>query len=238
MIEILQQYSPYIISVLIVIIGLVSRSYFQEKGKLMAQIEANKKLVSQTEQIKIIYSKELEEVKKTHQLDISKRKYQYESKKEQYIKFFNLLDNFNMQSTITMQEKLIPIFQEFNKNYLQASTINNRKQENQAITAMSKRLQSVMLESKKELIQLRNETNTIKLIASDKVLYKLGELSEAYDVSSDLADKVVKALPSVVMLGEGEIINKFQNVIEQSSVTILEIKNEIIDIMRDELDEI
>lgn len=142
-----------------------------------------------------------------------------------------------MQSTITMQEKLIPIFQDFNKNFLQASTIN-KKQENHAITVMTKRLQSVLLESKKELIQLRNETNTIKLIASDRVLYKLTELSEAYDVSSDLADKVVKALPSVVMLGENEIIKKFQNVIEDSSAIILEIKNEIIDIMRDELDEI
>jgi hypothetical protein len=238
MIDLIREYSIYIIPLLIVVIGWISKSYYQEKGKLFAQIQANKKLVSQTEEIKIIYSKELEEVKKTHQLEISKRKYQYESKKEQYIKFFNLLDNFNMQSTITMQEKLIPIFQEFNKNFLQASTINNKKQENQAITVMTKSLQSVLLESKKELIQLRNETNTIKLIASDRVLYKLTELSEAYDVSSDLADKVVKALPSVVMLGENEIIKKFQNVIEDSSGIILEIKNEIIYIMRDELDEI
>lgn len=64
MIDLIREYSIYIIPLLIVVIGWISKSYYQEKGKLFAQIQANKKLVSQTEEIKIIYSKELEEVKK------------------------------------------------------------------------------------------------------------------------------------------------------------------------------
>lgn len=74
---------------------LVIRSYFTEKGKLKAQISENKKLTEQVEKIKSKYNKELEEIKKEHQLDISKRKYQYESKKEQCINFFKLLDEFS-----------------------------------------------------------------------------------------------------------------------------------------------
>lgn len=84
-------------------------------------------MISETEKIKSEYNRELENLKKEHQLDISKRKYQYESKKETYFKFFQLIDQFTRENNVKNQENLIPILDEFNRNYLYAASQNNKK---------------------------------------------------------------------------------------------------------------
>ena len=74
---------PYINYLVLTIIGLIAfyaKTYTQERAKRKALIRTNKRLIEETESIK-----------KEHQLDISKRRYQYESKKEQYLKFYKLI---------------------------------------------------------------------------------------------------------------------------------------------------
>lgn len=103
--QFLQDYVVYILLVFLGLIVLAVKAYFQERGKLAALKSENKFLVDETEKIKSHYSKELEELKKDHQLDITKRKYIYESKKEEYLKFFRLLDTFSNQNRNSAQEK-------------------------------------------------------------------------------------------------------------------------------------
>jgi len=63
---------PYLIYIVLGFIGLLAlyiRSFVQESAKISALKRKNKELVEETESIK-----------KNHQLDIEKRKYQYERK--------------------------------------------------------------------------------------------------------------------------------------------------------------
>lgn len=214
------------------------KSYFAERGKLKAQIAENRKLVEQTEAIKSRFNRELEELKKEHQLDITKRKYQYESKKEQYLKFFRLLDEFSNEQNLKTQETFLPILEEFNKNYISAANSNNKKNETNAITVFQKKVQKLMFDANQELTRIKQETNTIRLIASNNILQKLDLLTLAYDKSMDASTKMMKDMLPLMLSNNQEKMKEQQDELEVAAMVINDIRNDIINLMRSELNEI
>lgn len=221
---------PYLIYMIFAFLGLLIlyiKTYTTEKAKMEVLKSENKKLIEETERIK-----------KDFQLEISKRRYQYESKKEQYILFFKLLDQFTNEANKSTQEKLLPILDEFNRNFLNSSSRNNKKGENNATSVMSKKIQRLTFEANESLIKIKQETNTIRLIASDRIIQKLDLLELAYDKNMEQAIKMMNDLPKQMMSNDQYGMKKSQREIEISALVIKEIKDEIIELMRKELDEI
>ena len=221
---------PYLIYMIFAFLGLLIlyiKTYTTEKAKMEVLKSENKKLIEETERIK-----------KDFQLEISKRRYQYESKKEQYILFFKLLDQFTNEANKSTQEKLLPILDEFNRNFLNSSSRNDKKGENNATSVMSKKIQRLTFEANESLIKIKQETNTIRLIASDRIIQKLDLLELAYDKNMEQAIKMMNDLPKQMMSNDQYGMKKSQREIEISASVIKEIKDEIIELMRKELDEI
>lgn len=221
---------PYLIYMIFAFLGLLIlyiKTYTTEKAKMEVLKSENKKLIEETERIK-----------KDFQLEISKRRYQYESKKEQYIIFFKLLDQFTNEANKSTQEKLLPILDEFNRNFLNSSSRNDKKGENNATSVMSKKIQRLTFEANESLIKIKQETNTIRLIASDRIIQKLDLLELAYDKNMEQAIKMMNDLPKQMMSNDQYGMKKSQREIEISALVIKEIKDEIIELMRKELDEI
>lgn len=221
---------PYLIYMIFAFLGLLIlyiKTYTTEKAKMEVLKSENKKLIEETERIK-----------KDFQLEISKRRYQYESKKEQYILFFKLLDQFTNEANKSTQEKLLSILDEFNRNFLNSSSRNDKKGENNATSVMSKKIQRLTFEANESLIKIKQETNTIRLIASDRIIQKLDLLELAYDKNMEQAIKMMNDLPKQMMSNDQYGMKKSQREIEISALVIKEIKDEIIELMRKELDEI
>ena len=221
---------PYLIYMIFAFLGLLIlyiKTYTTEKAKMEVLKSENKKLIEETERIK-----------KDFQLEISKRRYQYESKKEQYILFFKLLDQFTNEANKSTQEKLLPILDEFNRNFLSSSSSNDKKGKNHATSVMSKKIQRLTFEANESLIKIKQETNTIRLIASDRIIQKLDLLELAYDKNMEQAIKMMNDLPKQMMSNDQYGMKKSQREIEISALVIKEIKDEIIELMRKELDEI
>lgn len=225
--DFLVPYINYLVIAFIGLIGLYIKTYTQERAKRKALIRTNKKLMEETESIK-----------KEHQLDISKRRYQYESKKEQYLGFFKMLDKFTNEATLKNQSEMMPILDEFNRNYLNAATQGNKKKENLAVTVMSKKIQKLTSDSYVELTKLKQETNTIRVIASDEILKKLDLLELSYDKLMEQSDKMMSDLPQLMLTGNDARIKEQQKELEISGMVTQSIKNEIIELMRKELNEI
>jgi len=239
--EIIDKLKPYFIYIIFGLIGLLIlflKSFVQEKAKWKALKSENKKLVDETEKIKSQYSRELENLKKEHQLDLSKRKYQYESKKETYFKFFQLIDQFARDNNVKNQENLMHIFDEFNRDYLNAASQNNKKNETNAVTVMSKKIQKLTFDAAQDLMKIKQETNTIRLIASNEILQKLNLLNLAYDKSMEVSNKMMSSLPALMLTNDQEKIKKEQQEVEVSALVINQIKDQIIELMRSELNEI
>lgn len=88
---------PYIHLLVYFLIGLFVlyiKTLIIEKAKRRILIKKNRILTEESENIKSRHNKEIEIIKKEHQLDLEKRKYQYDSKQKEYIAFFKFLDNF------------------------------------------------------------------------------------------------------------------------------------------------
>ncbi len=232
---------PYIHIIIYSLIGLLIlyvRTIIIEKAKIRELLNKNKILTQETEEIKSRFSKEIEEIRKGHQLDIEKRKYQYESKKEQYIQFFKLLDTFSSETNIKMQEQMLPIIDEFNRNYLHAASQNNKKGETDATTTFSKKIQKLMIDSNKEQIRLKIETNTIRVIASDSILQILDSLEYAYGKSFEESTKMMKELQVQMLTKDKEGMARNQMNMEAIANVIQNYKNDLIHQMRIELNEI
>ncbi|WP_456437554.1 hypothetical protein [Psychroserpens sp.] len=223
----LTPYINYIVLGFIGLLGLYIKTYTQERAKRKALKQTNRKLVEETEQIK-----------KEHQLDISKRKYQYESKKEQYLKFFNLIDKFTSENNKKSQEKLFPILEEFNKNFLNAVSQKNKRNENNAVTVLSKKIQKLTFETNEDLIKIKQETNSIKLIASDEILAQLMLMEYAYDKCMNESNKMMSDLPKQMMINDQVGMKKSQSDLELTGLVINGIKDDIIKLMRKEFNEI
>lgn len=239
--KLFNQYYSEISIALTFLIGLLIitlKSYLAEKGKLKAQISENNKLIEQTESIKSKYSIELEELKKNHQLEISKRKYQYEGKKDIYIKFFKLLDEFSNKNNSETLAKFLPILDEFNRNYLQSTSKNNKSGETKAITVFQKKIQALLFDANQDLIRVKQETNTIRLLASDEVVKKLNLLTFAFDKSMQDSNKMMKNLLPLMLSNDQLKIQESQSKMELSGQVINLIKEEIIELMRIELNNI
>lgn len=218
---------PYLIYMIFAFLGLLIlyiKTYTTEKAKMEVLKSENKKLIEETERIK-----------KDFQLEISKRRYQYESKKEQYILFFKLLDQFTNEANKSTQEKLLPILDEFNRNFLNSSSRNDKKGENNATSVMSKKIQRLTFEANESLIKIKQETNTIRLIASDRIIQKLDLLELAYDKNMEQAIKMMNDLPKQMMSNDQYGMKKSQREIEISALVIKEIKDEIIELMRKDI---
>lgn len=201
---------PYLIYMIFAFLGLLIlyiKTYTTEKAKMEVLKSENKKLIEETERIK-----------KDFQLEISKRRYQYESKKEQYILFFKLLDQFTNEANKSTQEKLLPILDEFNRNFLNSSSRNDKKGENNATSVMSKKIQRLTFEANESLIKIKQETNTIRLIASDRIIQKLDLLELAYDKNMEQAIKMMNDLPKQMMSNDQYGMKKSQREIEISGM--------------------
>lgn len=87
----------YIIELISFLLGVASEyfiAYGKEKGKNRALKEDIESLENQKQQVQIKYTREMEELKKDSAFEIELRKHKYGEKKNQFAKFFTLLDEF------------------------------------------------------------------------------------------------------------------------------------------------
>lgn len=179
---------------------------------------------------------EKELVRKEHQLDIEKRKYKYESKREQFVKYFNLIDSFTAKSNREIQDRFLPMLTAYNQEYL--SGYGNKKKETDAINKFSSGVQSLMFEANENLIRLRTETNAIKIIAGKSTLQLIEQMDALYEKSFDLSSTMIKDLTNAVVKQNFDGIKKTEAELKIVTDQILKTKEKMIDQIRIELDEI
>lgn len=207
--------------------------YLNEKSKRRALLNDNKRLVKETESIKADYNRELEELKRDHQLEISRRKHQYEGKKDSYVAFFKMIDTFSADQNIKSQEKLRDYIHEFNRNFG-----DTQSSQRKASLVFSKKIQAITMESYREFIRLKQETNVIKLMASDDVVDQLKLMETAYESLMKESDNMMSALPGLIMSNNEEKIKQMKDLVEIKGKLINYIKDDLNSLMRKELNEI
>ena len=200
-------------------------SYLKERVKNKAYIGDIRRLEGE---------KEL--VRKEHQLDIEKRKYRYESKREQFVKYFNLIDAFAAKSNSEIQSRFLPMTTAYNSEYLNG--YGDKQKETDAITKFSSGIQGLMFEANENLIRLRSETNAIKIIASTRTVNLIVEMDGLYDKSFELSSQMIKELGNAVATQNFNGVKQLEIDLKIFTDKILQTKALMIEQIRVELDEI
>ncbi|OFY48579.1 MAG: hypothetical protein A2W85_09740 [Bacteroidetes bacterium GWF2_41_31] len=232
---------PYIdklIYFILILLILYAITLVKSKAKNRALKSDIKEITDNKEQVISKYKKEIEEIRKTHELDIARRKYQYESKREAYYKFLMFLDNYNAKASSEMTEKFFPLVDEFMSSYLKASNKNSKKEENAILTRFFSKTNKVTKEAYEDYNKLKMETNTIKLSASKKVLEELESLENMTKEGLDEATKMMKRMPTLILSNDKDFNKEYQDYIEIYGKKAEIIKKYLIEFMRLDLNQI
>ncbi|EKT4520120.1 conserved hypothetical protein [Flavobacterium psychrophilum] len=211
-----------------IIVGFVLgyfTSYANEKGK-------NKAVIEDTQQI----TEEREKVTSKYNLDSTKRKIQYETKSNSYMKYFNLLDELSQNGNLEAQEEFLPILAKFNSDYI--PNAENVEKASKAAADFSNSMQKIMFKSQDKYLKFKNETNALKLIAGEDVLKLMNEIDEICQLSFNVSSQMMEDLAESIIEKKLSKLDLQKNNLENLATKTIVLREELTKEIRKELSEI
>ena len=215
-------------------LSLYLTAYAKAKGKNQALEEDVSRLEDEKQGVIAKYQAELQELKRQHALDLEKRKYLYEEKRQQFTKFFAMLDEFQRRSYALFGERFYPIMNQFLGSYTGTSSETDQA----AIAEFNSGVQDLFHELAEEQVRIANETNSIRLIASEEMDELLNRLDEAVRESTSDAGEMLKFMTTPEFWADQSLIAPYQEKAEESGVRVKQCRDNIMSRMKHELQEI
>ena len=131
---------------------------------------------------------------------------------------------------------MTPIIREFYAGFL--ATIDDKTEQNKVCTVYMKKIQNLMNENNTELMKVKQETNTIRLIASQEVIELLNLMERTYDYMFDTSAQIINMLPNNIMGNNQIVLQKHVEILTEISHSALNIKEHLIQQMRNDLNKI
>ena len=227
----------YLLEMLLFLAGLAGgyfTSYIKEKGKNKALKEDIEKLEEQKQKVQIKYTKEIESLKKDNTLEVELRKHKYQEKKDQFAKFFTLLDEFHNKSNKKFLDDFGPIFSKF----MESSLSDDADAQNKGIAVFNQEMSELTAELHKESLKLSTETNSIRLISSEAMDALLDQLNKNVSEATDCTQEMLNIMAQQEFWQDQSIIQPLMQNAEVKGKEIIEIRDKIRKQMKAELDEI
>lgn len=213
-------------------------AYFKKKGENRALTEDIARLTDEKQKVISQYEIRLEEQKKLHALDIVKRKYKFEEKIRQFTRYFKLLDEFNRKNQESYTNDIIPIIKLFYTDYETVETEDSKDSENKAIAELMNGFLKINSKISEEHVRMRNETNTLRLISSPKMNALLDDMDKLLSESFDASTEQLKALSVPEQFRNPEGAKPNQEKIYELGKMVQKKRQQLMDLMKQELDEI
>lgn len=131
---------------------------------------------------------------------------------------------------------MTPIITEFYAGFL--ATIDDKTEQNKVCTVYMEKIQNLMNENNTELMKVKQETNTIRLIASQEVIELLNLMERTYDYMFDTSAQIINMLPNNIMKNNQIVLQKHVEILTEISHSALNIKEHLIEQMRNDLNKI
>jgi len=219
-------WSPIVAGVIGLLIGAVS-TYLKKYAELKALKKNNAEL-----------QKENEAIHSAYELEVTKRKYRYEEKLRQYTSFFSLIDACSKEMNNLTQQKCIGAIHRFYSQFLRAINTNDNILESKAASDFQSELTQIMMDANDYLIKFRQQTNSIKLIASDEIVELLEKFDLKMEESMKLSTACLQDIQSLILQRNVHQLEINQNEINTIGQEIVSLQKQIIKLMKTELDQI
>lgn len=232
--EVLQILPSSLIGIFIGAASIYFGAYLKEKGKSLALQENVNFLEGEKQRIVSEYQKDIEDVKKEHQLDIEKRKHQYESKKSQYYNFMEEIDEFNGCLARSLSGAFSQIMLEF---YEFANNVSGASKEELTLK-FNKMALSEVGNIKSQGMKLFSSLNAFKLSANGEIVELLKELMLAIKSSENNLVEIINYIGSPEFQISRAVPEKFLKMSDSYKIDLAETKEKLIVALRRDLDAI
>lgn len=213
-------------------------SYLNQKGKNRALIEDNRRLEREKQEVVHEFSTQLEILKKEFTLDVEKKKYQYQAKQEQYIKFFSSLDTFTRESNDKIREEVSVQFGKFLVSFSASDMEGDSKSSLQAVSDFFEFNQKLMSDINKGYQALKQETYAINLVCSKETKSYLLKLEMVIERANQSSFNYLSKLCTPEGFHHPDRLDHHLTATQEDAKAIEEAKEKVIESMRLELSEI
>lgn len=157
------------------------------------------------------HSRELKQLEQNLRYDADRRLKVFDLKANEYSRYVTHLDEFGKKNNSEMLNKLQPIVDEYMKNYLAATTAGDKEKEIQAISWFGSQISLLAQDGMKEVMQLRHESNRIKLIATEDMLKTLENLESLTDQAMNHSNEFMNNFVTVVTEQRQDLVEAYQD---------------------------
>jgi len=206
-------------------------AYTKEKGKNKALKEDVFELENEKQKIIAKFQTEMEEIKKQHSLDVKKREFKYIDKREQFTKYFALLEGFHSKTNSMIVESFQPIIGEFSVAFMNGT----QEEQNVAIHNFSNSINVLSQELNSELLTLKTKTHGIRLISSIELDLLLNELELAVTKSTNDATAMTQFMSKPEFWADQSLLKPYEEQNLSSGNKVAEIHEKVKLQMKSEL---
>jgi hypothetical protein len=219
--------------------------YLNQKGKNRAFLEEINKLEAEKqaailekdtsiEKLKYQFNHDLEVQKKELTLKIEKKKYKYESKKNEYYTFMAYLDVFNAFQMKVLHDDFLPVI----TSYYQADVMDFQKRSEEKSIEFNNKCLLALSKFREQQEILFSQVNGLKLSASEEVIQVISELIEEIQVTNVNFQSLVEELGNpgfqFQQVLSNDLLSKGQN--EREKITLL--RENLLRVMKVDLDKL
>lgn len=209
-------------------------AYLKEKGKNRALVEDVSRLEDEKQKVQIKYSRELEEYKKENVLNVELRKHKYNDKKNQFTKYFALLDDFNRKSNEVFQDQFGTIFSKFAGKAMSGEGAIDES----FASEFSLEIAQLINEIGKDYLRISTEANSIRLVSSDAVDGLIDQLNKLVGDSTKTTQDMLKTMGTLEFWNDQSILNPLTEHAIKQGQEIIHVREALRKQMKAELDEI
>lgn len=209
-------------------------AYIKEKGRSKALKENISLLEEEKQSITSKYQSSIEELKKTHQLDIEKRKHQYESKKTQYYQFMQELDGFQGVLHRVLSEEFSQIMLTY---YASINSLTLQTKEELQIEFNNK-AQAALADIKRQEAKLYSQLNAFKLSATAVIITLLEDLMFDIQSSEKILVDILEYIGSERFQLSQDLPNTVLLMSDDNNTNLTETREKLMIALRLDLDEI
>ena len=139
---------------------------------------------------------ELQNLRRDHELEIDRRKKQYDSKRQQFERYWLLLDNYaRKQRDAGYLDQIMGAFNECAAEFMES--IDDPSKSAGAFSKMMDALQVALRANTDEYMEVRQETQSLRLVAGEKLYQMLTELDRRLEEAFDTSNSLVSGLTNL-----------------------------------------
>jgi hypothetical protein len=153
------------------------------------------------------HARQLAKLDQQLRLDADRRLKVFELKVNQYESYVMRLDEFGRRQQADLPARMRSIFAKYFKDFLTASSANDREAEDEVLAWFGSQISDLMQEVYADTLKLKSESNRLKLTATDAMIETFCELEILTDESTAVANDLMRRLVEIVRQGgeqEGE----------------------------------